>query len=93
MTVHVSSMHFTPAKPKLAGTGLLGWVTCTVNSTFQLGGIALRRTLDGRIVLSFPERICFGRRHRYVRLLADDDRQNLEEQILAELRRQGRLAS
>ena len=93
MKVRVSSMHFTPAKPKLAGTGLLGWVTCTLNGNIQLGGIALRRTLDGRVVLSFPERTCFGIRHRYVRLLDEDARQELEEQILAELKRQGRLAS
>jgi len=89
----VSDIRFVPARPKLASTGLIGFVTCTINDRLQLGGIAVRRTLDGRVVLSFPERGSHGFRLALVRPLDDDARLELEGQIFEELRRQGRLAS
>lgn len=74
------------AGPKLAETGLLGWLTCRVNRALQLDGVALRRTATGRFTLSFPERTdSRGRRHPFVRPIDNDVREAIEEQVFAAL--------
>lgn len=64
-------------------SGLLGWVSFTLNDGVRLDGIALRRAADGRLVLSFPERRDgAGRRHPYIRPVDDEARRTIEQEIL-----------
>ena len=86
MTEHpeVQNVRFTPARPKDQALGLLGWVSCTIDTLVRLDGLAVRRTLDGRIVISFPaRRTPSGERYHYVRPFDEDVRRVLEDQILA----------
>ena len=55
-TLLVSNVRFVRAPLALRSTGLLGWTTITLNDGLDLGYIGVRRTLDRRIVLAFPER-------------------------------------
>ena len=81
----VSSVRFTPAKPPHRATGLLGWVSCSLGAV-RLDGIAVRRTRDGRLVLSFPR----GRGQRPpVRPLDDEARRTLEREILGAIGLEG----
>jgi hypothetical protein len=67
-------------------TGLLGWVSCVLQDTLRLDGLALRRTADGRLALSFPARKdARGREHPYVRPLDDRARREIEAQVFRAL--------
>jgi len=51
-----------------------------------LDSIVLRRTLDSRYVLSFPQRRDkAGRAHAYVKPISDSARAEVERQVLAQL--------
>ena len=66
-------------------TGLLGYLSVTYGDLI-LDGIVLRRTADGKFVLSFPARTDrSGRRHSYIRPVDDDARRQIEAVILGEL--------
>lgn len=82
----ISKVRLTTADAKEQGNGLLGWVRLTIDGTIRLDGIALRRTLDGRLALSFPaRRDLFGRQHAYVRPVDDRTRREVERQVFAAL--------
>lgn len=69
-----------------ASSGLLGWVSCTVNASLRLDGITLRRTVDGRLTLSFPiRRDRTGREQPYIRPLDRTARREIEHQIFRAL--------
>lgn len=69
--------------------GLLGWVRVRVVG-LEFDGIALRRSREGRIYLSFPtRRDCAGKRHYVVRPTSEETRVAFEAMVLDELRRQG----
>ena len=69
--------------------GLLGWVRVRVVG-LEFDGIALRRSREGRIYLSFPTRKDrAGKRHYVVRPTSDETRVAFEAMVLDELRRQG----
>ena len=90
--VRIIDVRLVPAPASLAHTGLLGFVSCSVNGV-ALDGIAVRRSRSGEVALTFPERRdAAGRHHRYFRLLDAGARADLEAQVLTELRRQGRIA-
>jgi hypothetical protein len=82
----IGDLRFTPAPRRLARCGLLGWVAFTVADTMSVDGVAVRRALNGRLVLSFPARRdrC-GREHPYLLPTCDRARHELERAILAEL--------
>lgn len=66
--------------------GLLGWVSCRLNGGLVLDGLALRRTADDRLTLSFPaRRDPSGRQHFYVRPVSDAARREIEHEILRQL--------
>lgn len=66
-------------------TGLLGYLS-VFYGVLVLDGITLRRTADGRFVLSFPSRTDRrGKKHSIVRPVDDDARQAVEREILAQL--------
>ena len=82
----ITTVLFTPASADLASRGLLGWITCTLDHSLVLDGIALRRTRRGRLSLSWPaRRDGAGRDHHVVRPLHDHARHVLEQQILDQL--------
>jgi len=84
--LRIDKIELTTAGPELAETGLLGWVRCRLNGVLQLSCIALRRTRDGRHVLSFPARTdAAGERHFIVRPLDDRTRIEIERQVFAAL--------
>lgn len=65
-------------------SGLLGYVSVFYGDLI-LDGLTVRRTADGRLTLSFPERRDRqGRRHPYVRPLDDDARRRIERAVFAE---------
>ena len=87
--VHISSVHFVPAASHEKSSGLLGWVRCEYGD-LRLDSIAVRRTLDGRLALSFPARTDHsGRRHAYVRPLGDAVRKAIEAQVFRALELSG----
>jgi DNA-binding cell septation regulator SpoVG len=88
--LRISNVRFVAAPARLARSGLLGWTTVALNDGIDLGYIAVRRTLDGRVVLAFPERRDgSGFAHPIVRPLDQATRDAITEQVVAELRRQG----
>ena len=84
--LHVSTVALVNASPTEARSGLLGWVSCVLNQTVVVDGIALRRTADGRLALSYPaRRDRAGNQHHVIRPLDDDARQHLEREIFKAL--------
>ena len=84
--ISITDVRFLAARPDQISTGLLGWVSLVVNVRLRLDGIALRRTADGRLALSFPaRRDAAGRQHSYVRPLDDRTRREIEHQVFAAL--------
>lgn len=84
--VKISNVSLKAATEKDCNSGLLGWISCVLDDTVKIDGITLRRTLDNRIVLSFPERRdAAGQNHPYVRPLGDGARRHIERQVFAAL--------
>jgi hypothetical protein len=82
----ITNVQFTSAPPEDADTGLLGHVSCTLNDGLRLDGLAVRRTRDGRLTLSYPGRKDgAGHQHFYVRPLDDAARLAIEEGIFLAL--------
>jgi DNA-binding cell septation regulator SpoVG len=72
-------------------TGLVGFVNVELGA-LRVNGIAVRRTRDGRIALSFPtRRDRHGREHAVVLPVDRDDQREIERALIAELERQGAL--
>ena len=79
-SISISDVRFTSADPRQARRGLVGWISATVNGSFRLDGLTLRRTRAGKLVLSFP---C---RRGGFRPLDDTARRALEQQVLKAIR-------
>ncbi len=61
--------------------GLLGYLSLVLGDVV-VDGLTARRTQDGRLVLSWPEkRDRQGRAHPYVRPLNDDARRRIEKAV------------
>ncbi len=84
--IEISQVTFKPGSKEAAASGLLGWVCFTVSGVLRLDGVALRRTLDERLALSFPaRRACAGRQHKLVCPLNDGSRREIERQVFEAL--------
>ena len=84
VTARVSSVRFTRAH---TGGGLLGWVSFQLEPGLLVDGVALRRSLSGDLVFSWPARKDgAGKLHHHVRPLDDESRRSVEGQLLEELR-------
>ncbi len=84
--IRIGNVRFTASSPKENESGLVGWVSCSVNGGLHLDGLALRRTADDRLMLSFPaRRDGSGRQHFYVRPLDERTRREIESQIFRAL--------
>ena len=65
-------------------SGLLGYLSIFYGD-LALDGLTVRRTANGRLTLSFPERRdARGRRHPYIRPNDDDARQQIERAVFGE---------
>lgn len=82
----VSGVRFTAAPQSLVSRGLLGYLACTLNEQLAIDGLALRRTVEGKIYVSFPVRHDRrGQEHPVVRPIDQAARASIEGQILAAL--------
>ncbi|MBI3843544.1 MAG: septation protein SpoVG family protein [Planctomycetes bacterium] len=82
----VSGVQFHSADAEQAATGLLGFVSATLNGKLRIDGLALRRSLEGKVILSWPaKRDAAGQQHHFVRPLDSAARQEIERQILGAL--------
>ena len=78
----ITNVAITLARPDHEKEGILAWLTCVIANIVVLDGIALRRTRDGRPVLSFPRREdSAGRQHPYIRAAASETGQQFERAI------------
>lgn len=63
--------------------GLVAWVSCRYG-VLHLDGLAIRRTNDGNLTVTYPTRRDHaGRRHRYVAPVDLEARRSIEAQVLA----------
>jgi DNA-binding cell septation regulator SpoVG len=83
----ITDVRFVAAAHDDVAHGLLGWIRCTLNDSLRVDGIAVRRTLAGKLAISFPARTDgWGQRHSILRPLSDRVRRELEQQIFHALR-------
>jgi hypothetical protein len=86
----ISEVRFTPARQLDREDGLLGWLRVRFEAEIEVDGACLRRTLDGRLAVTWPQRLDgHGRPHRIVHLTSGVARRSVESQILDALREQG----
>ncbi len=84
--IEISGVQFVSAQLLDVDDGFLGWVSCTLNESIRLNGLALRRTREGRLALSFPARKdAMGRKHFFLRPLDDATRRKIERQVFRAL--------
>ncbi len=82
----VTDVSFVAASADDVAAGLLGWISCTVNDRLVLGGLTLRRTQDGRLVVSYPcRRDSAGHQRFYVRPRNQHAQRDADRQILLAL--------
>ena len=85
-SISITDLKYWTAPDSPLSGGLLGFVEFTINSAIVLRGIALRRTRNGRLVLSFPERRDRrGRTYDLVRPAHDAARREIQQQVFAAL--------
>jgi DNA-binding cell septation regulator SpoVG len=81
---------FSNAAPHHVETGLLGWLACEFGDLLRVSSITLRRTHEGVLYLSFPERVdSAGRRHADVHPLTKESRRAIERAVIRALEVQG----
>ena len=89
----MSGLEFTRAPGVLSVTGLLGWVRVTLNGRLGLDGLAVRRTAEGELVLTFPSRRDGrGREHPILWPVDDAVRRDFQDRVLDELVAKGDLS-
>jgi DNA-binding cell septation regulator SpoVG len=84
--ISITNVRFVAASQEDTETGLVGYVSQTLNRCLQIEGLILRRTTNGRLTISFPARTdrC-GRRHFFICPRDDETRLAIENQVLAAL--------
>lgn len=85
--MNITDIRFHPCARDLRSSGLRGWASCTVNGDLILDSLQVRRTLDGRTVLSFPTRTdSNGVEHAIYRSAHPAARAAIESAVLGHLR-------
>ena len=80
----VTNVVFQGAPEELGRTGLLGYVTFTLNDLVHIKRVALRRSDRGSLVLRYPKRrLLCGHQVEYVVPVDDEVRRAIELQVLA----------
>ena len=78
----VSEVSYTPARPDLQQCGLLGFIQCVVGGLLRVN-CSLRRSRDGRLVLSFPvKHDKHGRQLSLVAPVSAEVRMALEQAVI-----------
>ena len=86
----ISDVSLVPASPALARGGLLAFASCTVGGLLRVDGLALRRTREGRVVVTYPARRSGdGLQHPFVLPLSCRVRRAIEERLVGEAERAG----
>ena len=85
----ITEFQFTPASGSLRATGLLGFLRLVLNDALLIDGITIRITLQGSLVVSWPEPHRRGTSRRVVRPRDEGARAFLEREILRVLRTRG----
>jgi hypothetical protein len=92
-SISITDVRLYPGSWRDVQGGLLGWVTFVVDGTLRVDGVALRRTLCGRLALSYPIRKYAGESEYYViRPENDEGRHEVERQIFEALGLKGAVA-
>ena len=74
----------TPGNDNDIRSGLLAFLCATINGRIRIDGMTLRRTANGRLMVSFPSRRdSAGRHHPIIEPLDQATRLDLEQQIFA----------
>lgn len=90
----IRELRLKPASSQEQRTGLLGWLSGRLGPHLKVDGIAIRRTLDGHLRLSFPERRdSAGRSHPYLKPVDDETRRLIEREVFRRLGLLGRDAA
>ena len=85
--IRINEVQFHVAPKKHRVQGLSGWASFTLDGRLQLTSVAVRRTLDGRVTLSFPARTDrAGKQLFYFRPLDNGTRKEIERQVFQALR-------
>ncbi len=81
----VTAVRFSAASRRDVRSGLLGFASFEF-AGFRFDGVAVRRTRDGRLVLSFPERTDkYGKRHETARPVDAASRKSIESAVFVAL--------
>jgi hypothetical protein len=84
--IEISEVRFTAAPPRDTTGGFLGFVDFVLCGELKISGIALRRTRQGDLRLSFPaKRDSSGQERYFIRPIRDGARLSLERQVIAAL--------
>jgi len=84
--IEITDVKFAAASTDDVESGLIGWVSCRLNGAVRIDGIALRRTREGKLTLSFPcRRDASDRQHFYVCPVDREARRSFERQIFRSL--------
>ena len=84
--IHVDEVQLMAATEPDRQRGLAGYLRFRVNGGLLIDGVTLRRTQDGRWVLSYPERRDrHGRSHPILRPASDAVRATIASQVLESL--------
>lgn len=82
--LEIRDVVLTEAPASDRSTGLCAYASFSLDQLLRVDGVAVRRTRDGRIVLSWPSRKdATGRHHPILRPMNDAARVELERAILA----------
>jgi DNA-binding cell septation regulator SpoVG len=82
--VTLTEFQLSPADAEHRKTGLMGWVSFTINDTLRLDGVTVRRTAGGRLTLAFPSKIDRnGRKRSLIRPISEDARLDIEDQVFS----------
>lgn len=74
--------------------GLLGWASCVVNGVLYLNNIAIRRSRNGELVLTYPcKRSQSDQKYFYFNPITREAHRVLDEAILGKLERRERVWS
>lgn len=85
-SITLSEIRFHAASSAERERGLLGFITAILNGGLRVDGLALRRTLEGRLTISYPERRdADGHNRPVIRPIDNATRLALEEQVFAAL--------
>ena len=82
----ITEVRLTPAPEHMVPRGMLGWASFLIDGRLHAGGVAVRRSLQGRVYLSYPSRDDgWGRRWDYLKPIDDETRREIERQVLEQL--------